>query len=103
MRSARRSAGWSIWPRRPTAAACASNLARPATAQHLRAAIAESGKSIVELPFVWCAEPARVTRHVTMENWELVQRQLDSGRGIVFLTPHLGCFEIRAANRCARR
>jgi KDO2-lipid IV(A) lauroyltransferase len=38
----------------------------------------------------------RVTRHVTMENWELVQRQLDSGRGIVFLTPHLGCFELTA-------
>jgi KDO2-lipid IV(A) lauroyltransferase len=31
-----------------------------------------------------------------MENWELVQRQLDAGRGIVFLTPHLGCFELTA-------
>ena len=61
-----------------------------------RAAIAESGKAIVELPFVWCAPQERVTRHVTMENWELVQRQLDSGKGIVFLTPHLGCFELTA-------
>ena len=61
-----------------------------------RAAIAESGKALVELPFVWCAPQERVTRHVTMENWELVQRQLDSGRGIVFLTPHLGCFELTA-------
>ena len=62
----------------------------------LRSAIAESGKAIVELPFVWCAPQDRVTKHVRMENWELVRRQLDSGKGIVFLTPHLGCFELTA-------
>jgi KDO2-lipid IV(A) lauroyltransferase len=73
-----------------------SNLAHAGYTDHLHAAIAESGKAIVELPFVWCAQQARVTRHVTMENWELVQRQLDAGRGIVFLTPHLGCFELTA-------
>jgi KDO2-lipid IV(A) lauroyltransferase len=73
-----------------------SNLALAGYGAHLRSAIAESGKAIVELPFVWCAQQQRVTRHVTMENWELVQRQLDSGRGIVFLTPHLGCFELTA-------
>jgi len=72
------------------------NLERAGYGHHLRAAIAESGKAILELPFVWCAPQARVTRHVTMENWELVQRQLDSGKGIVFLTPHLGCFELTA-------
>lgn len=72
------------------------NLERAGYQGHLRAAIAESGKAIAELPFVWCAPQARVTRHVTMENWELVQRQLDAGRGIVFLTPHLGCFELTA-------
>ncbi len=62
----------------------------------LNAAIAESGKSIVELPFVWCAKPERVARHATDENWDYVQSVLDSGRGIVFLTPHLGCFEMCA-------
>jgi KDO2-lipid IV(A) lauroyltransferase len=73
-----------------------ANLAQAGYGRHLHAAIAESGKALVELPFVWCADQARVTRHVTMENWELVQRQLDSGKGIVFLTPHLGCFELTA-------
>lgn len=72
------------------------NLEQAGYGAHLHAAIAESGKAIVELPFVWCARQERVTRCVTMENWELVQRQLDSGRGIVFLTPHLGCFELTA-------
>jgi KDO2-lipid IV(A) lauroyltransferase len=96
MRWARRSAGWSIWHPPPIAGACAATSRWPATGARLRAAIAESGKAIVELPFVWCAQQARVTRHVTMENWDLVQRQLDSGKGIVFLTPHLGCFELTA-------
>jgi KDO2-lipid IV(A) lauroyltransferase len=72
------------------------NLERAGYGRHWRAAIAESGKAILELPFVWCAPQPRVTRHVRMENWELVQRQLDSGKGIVFLTPHLGCFELTA-------
>lgn len=72
------------------------NLEQAGYGAHLRAAIAESGKAIVELPFVWCAAQDRVTRCVTMHNWELVQAQLDAGRGIVFLTPHLGCFELTA-------
>ena len=72
------------------------NLRAAGFGQHLSAAIAESGKAIVELPFVWCAEPARVARHATDHNWGYVQGVLDRGQGIVFLTPHLGCFEITA-------
>jgi KDO2-lipid IV(A) lauroyltransferase len=63
---------------------------------HLAQAVAESGKAIVELAFVWCARPERVAAHAVEENWEHVQAALDAGRGIVFLTPHLGCFEITA-------
>ncbi len=72
------------------------NLRGAGFGQHLSAAVAESGKSIVELAFVWCAAPERVARLATDENWDYVQGVLDSGRGIVFLTPHLGCFEITA-------
>jgi KDO2-lipid IV(A) lauroyltransferase len=72
------------------------NMRQAGYAQHLSAAVAEAGKSIVELPFIWCADPKRVSRHATDENWAIVQNELDAGRGIVFLTPHLGCFEIVA-------
>lgn len=72
------------------------NMRQAGVSQHLRAAVAEAGKSIIELPFIWCADPARVSRHATLENWALVQAELDAGRGIVFMTPHLGCFEIVA-------
>ncbi|UVW28988.1 lysophospholipid acyltransferase family protein [Massilia sp. H6] len=73
-----------------------ANLAQAGYEGHLRAAVAESGKAIIELAFVWCARPERVARHASVENWQLVQQGLDAGRGIVFLTPHLGCFEMTA-------
>ena len=61
-----------------------------------RQAVSEAGKAAIELAFVWCAKPERVARHATVEGWDLVQSRLDVGRGIVFLTPHLGCFEMTA-------
>jgi Kdo2-lipid IVA lauroyltransferase/acyltransferase len=73
-----------------------ANLAQAGYEAHLNAAVAEAGKAIIELAFVWCANPARVNRLASVENWDLVQQRLDAGRGIVFLTPHLGCFEMTA-------
>jgi KDO2-lipid IV(A) lauroyltransferase len=73
-----------------------ANLEQAGYAHVRRQAIAESGKAIVELAFVWCARPERVARHASVENWDYVQARLDAGRGIVFLTPHLGCFEMTA-------
>lgn len=72
------------------------NLARAGFAQHRRSAIAESGKSILELAYVWCAPPQKVLRSARIEQWEVVQHALDAKQGIIFLTPHLGCFEITA-------
>lgn len=73
-----------------------ANLVQAGYDAHWRAAVAEAGKAAIELAFVWCANPERVARHATVENWDLVQARLDAGRGIVFLTPHLGCFEMTA-------
>ncbi len=79
------------------------NMRQAGFERHLTAAIAESGKSIAELPFIWCAPPEKVSRRATVENWQLVQSTLDAGRGIVFLTPHLGCFEIVAQEIALRQ
>lgn len=72
------------------------NLFRAGYPQHLSQAIRESGKSMFELPFIWCASSQRVLRTATIENWELAQAALDGKSGVIFLTPHLGCFEIIA-------
>lgn len=79
------------------------NIGRAGFSDSLHRAIAESGKNIMELPFIWCAAPERVLKTATMENWELVQSAIDAKHGIIFLTPHLGCFEIIAQAVAARK
>ena len=59
-------------------------------------AIAEAGKSLLELPFVWCGHPSRVLGSAQVHDWDVAQRAIDQGKGVIFLTPHLGCFEIIA-------
>lgn len=70
------------------------NLARAGHAAHRQAAIAEAGKGFMELPFLWCASQRRVMDKVLEEGWEIARESIDSGRGALFLTPHLGCFEV---------
>ncbi|MYM80850.1 lysophospholipid acyltransferase family protein [Duganella sp. FT50W] len=89
--------GWLVYAASPSyRRRMRDNLRQAGYGDYLNAAIGEAGKSMFELPFIWCADPARVSRHATLENWALVQTELDAGRGIVFMTPHLGCFEIVA-------
>jgi KDO2-lipid IV(A) lauroyltransferase len=62
-----------------------------------REAIAAAGRLLTELPAIWLrphAEVAGMVREVS--GWDLVTSAQSAGRGIVFLTPHLGCFEISA-------
>jgi Kdo2-lipid IVA lauroyltransferase/acyltransferase len=60
-----------------------------------RAAAAEAGKLVLELPKIWLRPQAEVAARMrAVEGWEHVEAARAAGRGIVFLTPHLGCFEI---------
>jgi len=62
-----------------------------------QAAIAEAGKQMLELAHIWLhplAEPRALMAEV--RGWEHVEAAQAAGKGIVFLTPHLGCFEITA-------
>jgi Kdo2-lipid IVA lauroyltransferase/acyltransferase len=61
------------------------------------AAIAGAGRMLTELPAVWLRPRAEVAALVhEIDGRELVEAARAAGRGIVFLTPHLGCFEIAA-------
>jgi KDO2-lipid IV(A) lauroyltransferase len=61
------------------------------------AAVAEAGKTVFELPKLWLRPQEEViARVVKVSGWELVEQAWQAGRGILFLTPHLGCFEITA-------
>ena len=63
----------------------------------LNRAIAEAGKGLLELPAIWLLPHETVAGWVVqVTGWELVEAALARRRGIMFLTPHLGCFEIAA-------
>jgi KDO2-lipid IV(A) lauroyltransferase len=56
-----------------------------------------AGRMALELPYLWMRtrKPLAVDL-ARIQGWEHVQRALNARRGIVFLTPHLGCFELCA-------
>jgi KDO2-lipid IV(A) lauroyltransferase len=62
-----------------------------------RPAIAEAGRLLMELPVLWM-RPASSTiaPHVSWHGDELIDAAHAQGRGIVFLTPHMGSFEVTA-------
>jgi len=62
----------------------------------LHAAVAETGKSITELCRVWFGADEEIDRIVRCDEWAVVDAALSAGKGLIFLTPHLGCFEISA-------
>jgi KDO2-lipid IV(A) lauroyltransferase len=62
-----------------------------------RAAVAEAGRMIAELPFLWLRPESRpLSGFVRIEGAEHVEAVHAQGRGLLLLTPHLGCFEICA-------
>ena len=62
-----------------------------------RQAIAEAGRALLELPYLWLRPPqAPLSPPVRWDGAELIDAAHANGRGIVFLTPHLGCFEVTA-------
>jgi len=61
------------------------------------AAIAEAGRQSLELPKIWLRSQAEVVgRVVEVSGWDLAEAAMRDGKGILYLTPHLGCFEVTA-------
>lgn len=62
-----------------------------------RAAVAAAGKGVLELPAIWLRRRVDVMRWVRrIDGEQLIEDARKRGLGIVFLTPHHGCFEITA-------
>jgi len=74
------------------------NLAEAGLDPSLRGAVAaEAGKQMLELSRIWMRTlEEAIAQVVEVVGWEYVEAAHQSGKGIVFLTPHLGCFEITA-------
>ena len=61
-------------------------------------AVGQAGKMLLEPPRLWRGKPVRVV----WKGAELIEQAHRDAAGILFLTPHLGCFEItaQAYGRC---
>ena len=74
------------------------NLAQAGIDPALRGAVAaESGKQMLELARIWL-RPLEEANALVVEvvGRDCLDAALAEGRGVLFLTPHLGCFEITA-------
>ena len=64
----------------------------------VRAGVAAAGALVAELPRLWFGRAVPVE----WDGAELIAQARAEGRGIVFLTPHLGCFEATAQGYARR-
>jgi KDO2-lipid IV(A) lauroyltransferase len=74
------------------------NIAQAGLPSSLRGRVAaETGKQMLELARIWMRPLDEAIPLVAeVVGWEHVAAAQKAGKGIVFLTPHLGCFEITA-------
>lgn len=56
------------------------------------ASVGEAGKLVAELPRLWLGRPVALD----WDGADCIEAAQAQGRGVLFLTPHLGCFEITA-------
>lgn len=61
-------------------------------------AVAQAGKLVGETPRLWFGRPVALQ----WDGAQLIDEARAAGRGIVFLTPHLGCFEATAQGYASR-
>ena len=67
------------------------------TLQQRRQSVAEAGKMVMESLRLWLRPPEQpIADPVRWEGEPLIDEALALGRGLVFLTPHMGSFEITA-------
>ena len=63
--------------------------------QVIRKNIGETGKALLETLAIWeWSEQEALSKVQSATNWHLIDEAHARGKGIILLTPHLGCFEI---------
>src|SRR5690242_13421828 len=74
------------------------NAAQAGFARHdVQPAVRAAGRLLLEAPILWMRPAATsILPRVQWSGAERIEAAHAQGRGIVFLTPHLGCFEVTA-------
>jgi KDO2-lipid IV(A) lauroyltransferase len=92
-------AGWLAWLSSPTYRRRfrANVLQAGLTPSQARGAIASAGRMLFELPLLWRVDAMqRLGAKVRITGEDAIASALAHGRGVLILTPHMGCFEITA-------
>ena len=92
--------GWLTWAASPTYRRRMAQHARLAgyAPADIRPAVAHAGRMAAETPRLWFGAPVPVQ----WDGAELIEAAYAAGRGIVYLTPHMGCLEITAQGAATR-
>lgn len=91
--------GWAVWSLSPVYRRRLRDHADLAgvPAPQRRLSVAEAGKTALELPRLWLRPPGHpIADPIEWEAQALIEEALAAGRGLLFLTPHLGSFELSA-------
>jgi Kdo2-lipid IVA lauroyltransferase/acyltransferase len=65
------------------------------TASAVKQSFIAMGKAILETPYIWNSNNLKVAKLMRdVQGWETVEAAVKANKGIIFLTPHMGCFEI---------
>ncbi len=67
-----------------------------------RRAIAEAGKLATELPWLWLRPRVQKLPKIQWQGVEHLEAALALGKGVVFMTPHVGSFEVVPQAHAAR-
>jgi len=88
--------GWAVYLASPSyRARFRDNVAQAGVSwDRARGAIPAAGRLMTELPILWLRPPeAALPVPVAWQGGEMIEQAQAAGRGLVMLTPHLGCFE----------
>ncbi|WP_029933347.1 lysophospholipid acyltransferase family protein [Thiomicrospira pelophila] len=95
--------GWLLW-RLPNSAKRVSiknieiafpNLTTEARAQLVKKSLIETGKTATELGAIWCWSQAKKLALIKrVEGAERLEQAVSQGKGVMVLSPHVGCWEI---------
>lgn len=63
--------------------------------QTVRKGFIEMGKAILETPYIWNSSSQTIQKLMQkVHGWEAVEEGIKTNKGIIFIVPHMGCFEI---------
>jgi KDO2-lipid IV(A) lauroyltransferase len=66
-----------------------------ASPKMLRGAMLSVGQMFLEMPYWWVRRDDRaLNRTVAPAEWHLFELALEKGKGVILLSPHMGCFEL---------